>query len=163
MCNFLSFCNFCKKNYEFYYSLWIDSNLKCQTTFQTFFQHFSNFFKLFINFFLSFYYLKCINVQSISLNHILKIFLPLLVFGGLSLEWHNHYNMSSSHFFISLLKYNCNLRDWTKNNFHCILFYNHKNKNRGLKTSSKSKLETGLKLVLFGLKGQEKISIDKTI
>ena len=46
------------------------------------------------------------------------------LFGGLSFEWNNNHN---------------------------ILFLNHKNKNPGLKTSTYSNLETGLKLVLFNV------------
>ena len=57
-------------------------------------------------------------------NLILTIFFLLLIFGGLRFERHNN---------------------------HKILFYNHKNKNPDLKTSSYSHLETGQKPVLFCL------------
>ena len=40
---------------------------------------------------LAYYYLKCVNVQKIFLNHILTIFFLLLFFVSLSFELHNNF------------------------------------------------------------------------
>ena len=45
-------------------------------------------------------------------------------------------------------------------NDHDMLFYNHENKNLGLKTSSYSNLETGLKLVLFSFQAAAMVGVE---